>query len=348
MASLYTICKLGSLLEKAACWFLHSGIQEPSGGIARYHRSDTATNAPVSNEITGYGVSTFAFLHARTGRAEYLEAARRSADFLTNTAWSAAHATFPFEPDVPLAYFFDLGIIARGLLSAARATGESAYRERAQDAALSLAFDFLGEGFFHPVIALPDKQPLPPEPRWSRRPGCFQLKAALIWRELDDPHAARMFDMALAMALATHETFLEGEPDRAKLMDRLHAYCYFLEALLSTSERDVLASGISRTANLLREIAPEFERSDVSAQLLRIRLIADHAGLVPLDATAAAEEAERAAVFQIADGGFWFGRRGGVMLPFANPVSTAFCAQALTLWDDHQSGRWSFELAELI
>ncbi len=25
------------------------------------------------------------------------------------------------------------------------------------------------------------------------------------------------------------------------------------------------------------------------------------------------------------------------MLPFSNPVSTAFCAQALALWDDHKA-----------
>jgi hypothetical protein len=26
-------------------------------------------------------------------------------------------------------------------------------------------------------------------------------------------------------------------------------------------------------------------------------------------------------------------------MPFGNPVSTAFCAQALALWNDHASGR---------
>jgi hypothetical protein len=217
----------------------------------------------------------------------------------------------------------------------------------------------MGEGFFHAVIALPEKQPLPPETRWSRRPGCFQLKAALIWRELGDLHGARMFDVALAEALGSHETFLTDEKDAAKVMDRLHAYCYFLEALLWASKhaeaRQALKTGIAVTGNLLRKIAPTFERSDVCAQLLRVRLIAEHMGLVPLNLAAAADEAQRAAAFQILDtkdvrldGGFWFGRRNGAMLPFANPVSTAFCAQALALWDDHQAGRWNFQLADLI
>jgi hypothetical protein len=334
---------------------LHSGIQEPDGGVARFYRSDAATNAAVSTEITGYAASALAYLHSRTGQQEYLDAAVRAARYLTRQAWDSAASTFPFEPGSDRAYFFDIGIIVRGLLAVWRATGEEEFRARAQEAALSMAFDFLGDGVFHPVISLPDKQPVPEELRWSRKPGCYQLKSALAWREMGDRHATQVFDAALAIALANHEQFLAEEADREKLMDRLHAYCYFLEALLFTSERQALQSGMSRVAQLLREIQPVFERSDVNAQLLRVRLIADHLGLVPLDENAAREEAARAAAFQAVDtgdprlrGGFWFGRKGAQMLPFSNPVSTAFCVQALALWDDHQAGRWSFELPQLI
>jgi hypothetical protein len=77
--------------------------------------------------------------------------------------------------------------------------------------------------------------------------------------------------------------------------------------------------------------------------------------MVPLDENAAREEASRIASFQALDssdvrlrGGFWFGRKGEQLLPFSNPVSTAFCLQALALWQDHQAGRWSFELPQLI
>jgi hypothetical protein len=334
---------------------LHSGIQERDGGVARFYRSDSAANAPVSTEITGYAASALVYLHSRTGRQEYLEAAVRAARYLARQAWDASASTFPFEPGSDRAYFFDIGIIVRGLLAVWRATGDDEFRARAQEAALSLAFDFLGDGVFHPVISLPDKQPLPEEPRWSRKPGCYQLKSALAWREIGDLHARQLFDATVVSAIAGHEKFLEDEKDREKLMDRLHAYCYFLEALLFTSERQALHSGLSRVAKLLREIAPAFERSDVNAQLLRVRLIAHHLGAVPLDETAAQEEATRTASFQaleVADvqlrGGFWFGRKGAQVLPFSNPVSTAFCLQALALWDDHQAGRWSFELPQLI
>ena len=131
-------------------------------------------------------------------------------------------------------------------------------------------------------------------------------------------------------------------------MDRLHAYSYFLEGLLPVLHRPECATafrnGVDRAGRYLREIAPAFARSDVYAQVLRVRLLAEADGALPLDPSAARHEAEQAASFQIDDkdprisGGFLFGRKKGESLPFANPVSTAFCVQALALWQDRRSG----------
>jgi len=73
-------------------------------------------------------------------------------------------------------------------------------------------------------------------------------------------------------------------------------------------------------------------------------------GVLPLDRAAAAHEAEQAAGFVLESedarisGGFCFGRKGEELLPFVNPVSTAFCLQALALWDDRKNNafeaRW--------
>lgn len=327
--------------------------------MARYYLGEAGANLPVSYEITGYAVSTLAYLHHSTGQEEYREAALRAARLLVREAWDPAASTFPFEPGSDRAYFFDLGIVVRGLLAAWRLTGDEEFRDRAGEGALSLAFDFIGDGVFHPVISLPDKQPLAYEAsRWSRSPGCFQLKAAVAWLEIGEQRATNLFDSALALAQATHESFLGT--NRTVWMDRLHAYCYFLEALLFVSDRPeasrALALGLARAAALYRETAPEFERSDVAAQLLRVRLIAHHLGILPLDRAAAHHEATRAASFQSnADepdphlrGGFFFGQRDGAVLPYSNPVSTGFCLQALELWRQHQEGSWSFDLHQLI
>jgi hypothetical protein len=156
------------------------------------------------------------------------------------------------------------------------------------------------------------------------------------------------YDRALQRALGQYREFLPGHPDPLKVMDRLHAFCYFLEGLLPRAIdpacAQALADGIERAAGFLREIAPSFERSDVYAQLLRIRLHAGYAGAVPIDRLAAEWEAARLAEFQAAsdnpriDGGFYFGRRQGEWLPYVNPVSTAFAQQALALWEGSAGG----------
>jgi hypothetical protein len=301
------------------------------------------------------------FLYERTGESAYLEAGLRAARFLTRVAWDARLGVFPFElsekgeengasggVEAPgLAYFFDSGIIVRGLLSAWRATEDCEFRNAAIAGARAMLADFPSSQGLNPIIALPEKRPLAWEPRWSASPGCYQLKSALAWRELfeitGDNAFSKGYEAALAAALSNDASFLPGDADRERVMDRLHAYAYFLEGLLPVIDRpecaDAFRNGVIRCGRYLREIAPQFARSDVYAQLLRVRLFGDALGAAPLDEAAAAEEAEQAASFQTDAGGFLFGRNQGKAMPFVNPVSTAFCLQALALWEDHEAGR---------
>jgi hypothetical protein len=157
------------------------------------------------------------------------------------------------------------------------------------------------------------------------------------------------YERVLEYSLGACGGFLPGQPERPKVMDRLHAFLYFLEGLLPRAQEPRAAAaireGIGRAAHHLREIAPEFERSDVYAQLLRMRVYADRAGALPLDGAAAQFEAEKLAEFQVAGsdrstgGGFYFGRNAGGWLPYVNPVSTAFALQALELWDGCRTGK---------
>lgn len=333
------------MIQAAGRWFLHSGIQEASGGVARYYRSDLGQNARVSTEITGYAVSTLLFLNERTGDSAYLDAALRAARFLTRVAWDPKLGTFPFElaQGPAFAYFFDCGIIVRGLLCAWRVTGETEFRDIAIAAGRSMLTDFQSDRGIHPILALPDKHPLAGEPRWSASPGCYQLKSAMAWHELFEVTGEHEFqcayESALQAALENEYAFLATEPDPLRIMDRLHAYAYFLEGLLPVLDRPECAvafrDGVHRASLLLREIETVFSRSDVYAQLLRARLVGRALGVLALNEADAAYEAEQAASFQIPSGGFLFGRKQGEALPFVNPVSTAFCVQALALWEDH-------------
>jgi hypothetical protein len=296
-------------------------------------------------------------LHSRLGDTEYFESALRAARFLTRTAWEPKLGVFPFEHSTnghspsALAYFFDTGIIIRGLLAAWRVSPESELLDICIAAGRAMLADFYAGDVIHPILALPHKRPVAHEPRWSASAGCYQLKAALAWHELYDAtgetHFLRAYESAVEGSLATEKKFLPGAADPDRIMDRLHAYSYFLEGLLPVLHYPdvarVFRDGISRTASYLQEIAPVFERSDVYAQLLRLRLYGESLCALPLDMVAAADEARHALGFQLSSedthvsGGFSFGRKFGKLLPFVNPASSAFCAQALTLWEDHKN-----------
>lgn len=354
--------------ERAGRWFLSSGIQHSDGGVARYYRSDVHQNALVSTEITGYAVSFLLYLHELTGLQRYREAALRAARFLVHTAWDAALDVFPFEhpsnstASNRLAYFFDSGIIVRGLLSTWRATRENYFLDTALRAGQGMLLHFRAPSALHPILSLPQCQPLEYGERWSARPGCYQLKSAMAWQDLyeatGDAEMLAAYDAALETALATHETFLREEPDPLKVMDRLHAYAYFLEGMLPRAMDSVcagaLSSGIGCIASRAAGIAPSFARSDVFAQLLRLRLFASALGVVALDRAAATREAAAVAAFQLEssdsriDGAFGFGTRCGQMMPFVNPVSTAFGVQALSMWQQYQEHCLQPDLRALI
>jgi hypothetical protein len=314
-----------SQLALAGEWFLKSGIQSPNGGVARYYRSDSQRNEPISTEITGYAASTLVYLFEKTGRTAFADRAIQTANFLSDQAWDKELRTFPFEyPGRPPAFFFDCGIIVRGLLAVWRMSGDEKYLRAAAAGGEAMLRDFDSGADFHPILELPSKQPAPRDARWSRSSGCYQLKAAMAWRELAD---------------VTESEALPGSEDENRVMDRLHAYGYYLEAMVSYGH-DV-TEGVEKVAGYLKSIGPRFARSDVYAQLLRVRLLSG-TGL-----EYAAGEVRELEKFQAIDsdpcdprieGGFYFGIQGGRFLPFVNPVSTAFAMQAVEMWREHRAG----------
>ena len=323
--------------------------------MARCYLTDSRRNLAASTEITGYAISAFVYLHSVTEDARFLEGALSGARFLTRCAWDAEARTMPFEIEpASFSYFFDCGIIVRGLLAVWRATGEREALEIAIATGESMARDFASDdGSFHPILALPGKTPLDRDPlRWSRSATCYQLKSAMAWWDLYEATGEIRFvepyERVLEAALRSYASFLPGHAERAKVMDRLHAFSYFLEGLLPRAGDSrcaaALRDGLVLSAHHLRDIAPEFARSDVYAQVLRVRLYGDWLGVAPLDLGAASYEAEQLAKFQVADtdpridGGYWFGRKGAEWLPYVNPVSTAFGSQALELWESHRAG----------
>ncbi len=245
-----------TFIEAAGRWFLKSGIQEAGGGVARYYRSDQRQNAPVSTEITGYALGALLFLHERTGDEAYLEAALRAARFLTRTAWDARLGTFPFEHPVnggpALAYFFDCGIIVRGLLSAWRVTKDSEFL----DAAIAAGHGDAGR--------LSRRQRHPSDSRAAGKapaglgdrigpqsPGCYQLKSAMAWRELfevtgERPSFCAVTNRRWRPRSRTIASSCPATRISTALWTGCTPYAYFLEGLLPVLRSARVRRGLSK------------------------------------------------------------------------------------------------------
>src|SRR5215471_283076 len=156
--------------RQAGEWFLGSGIQESSGGVARYYCSDRGCNAPLTTEITAYSASALLEMTIETGEEAYANAALDAARYLLR-AWDCDNSAMPFECEAPgneYSDFFDNAIIVRGLLSVWRECGNAEFLAMAHLVAESMAADFWDGQQFHPILDLPGKRPAELEPaRWS-------------------------------------------------------------------------------------------------------------------------------------------------------------------------------------
>lgn len=350
-------------------WLAHSGIQAESGGLSRYYRADLQEYKNISTEITGYAVQGYLQLPL-AGQPGFLSNALRAGQFLCYDAGDSNADLFTFEVGRTgvkarqLAYFFDCGIIIRGLISLWNTTADPMYLERAERCgAMMMTRMSRVDGSFFSVLDLDSGVPSCDPSAWSLDAGAYQLKAGIGFMELAELTSSGLFsttaEQLLSWALRHHEMFLPGDSDAAGVADRLHAYCYFLEGLLPFVEHRfdcalVLQSGVTRVELLLDQTRSALERCDVIAQLLRLRLLGDYMGMVELDLSAASREAENLLSFQLhaddrrTNGAFAFGRRAGQLVPHANPVSTIFALQALRMWNEQQNGELRMSWRELI
>jgi uncharacterized protein YyaL (SSP411 family) len=139
--------------EAAGEWFLESGIQEPSGGVARYYHSDRRQNAALTTEITAYCVSALASLHKISDEPRYLDAAMKGAQYLVR-AWDEKCSAMPFECDsqgTRHSYFFDDGIIVRALLTMWRECGRDEFLSTAMKVGESMAEALVAQSGMLPV-----------------------------------------------------------------------------------------------------------------------------------------------------------------------------------------------------
>lgn len=320
-------------IHRAALWLANSGIQTVSGGVRRFYREEEARYLPATTELTAYAMSALLYADRLNGTNCYQTPVQRGVRFL-DSCWDQERGLMPFEPGSDYSYYFDTGMIVAALHRAGAAT-------LAIKCAESLGKFREPAGGVAPVVRMDGKPLLTQSSRWSGVPGCYQLKPA-VWGIQSGPiRLAAMIGYRNYLNLAEPDRDPTEDP-RAWQVDRLHPLCYFLEGLLADPEPALLRHGIRRVADSLRRNADGLLRSDVCAQLLRIRLHCSAAELVPFDQTAASEEMDCLLRFQVESkdprthGGFYFGERAGQIVRHANPCSTAFALQAMGMWMEHE------------
>ncbi len=350
---------MNSCIHAGLRWLIRSGIQDESGGVARYYRAHEREYKTISTGITAFFISALVRLHWSKGEPPPGPAIR-AGHFLIEHAFDPASELFFFErgdasdPRASLAYFFDCGIIVRGLLDLWKATSDRAYLECAEKCGLAMTTKMsVVDGSFFPLYDVSANHPHAGSGSWALEPGVYQLKVGMAFLELAEATGLGQFkasmESLLKWSLRLQESFLGDSDDPHRVMDRAHAYCYFLEGLLPEAALDrdcsqALQYGILRVENLLEEVGKEFERCDVIAQLLRLRIYADLMGVMELSRGRADLEANTIIEYQMQstdpkiDGGFAFARRNGQIVEHINPMATIFAVQALKMWEQADEG----------
>ena len=350
---------MNSCIHAGLRWLAISGVQDGSGGVSAGYRTDTRGYEPISTTATGYYVSAQVWAR-RFSKDALAPMGPRAGGFLLEQAFDMSKELFPVHIDskerqeARLAFFLDCAVVMRSLVHLWSVTKDQAYLECAERCGLALRSKMTTvDGGFFPIYDLDTDRAYAEVGSWAVEAGVPQLKAGLALLELHKATGRGEFETdAEAMrkwCLKRQESFLPGEVDDNKVMDRLHAYCYFLEGLLPAVALDadsgrVLQFGILRVENLLDELGTDFRRCDVLAQVLRLRLYADKLGIMELDYGRAEEEAAAVVECQIqsadprSDGGFALTQRRGKLEPNLDTAASVFALQALEMWDQAEEG----------
>ena len=350
---------MNSCIHAGLRWLAISGIQDQSGGVSEGFRTDTRDYSLISSTATGYYIAAQLWSQ-RFSRGALPATASRAGGFLVERAFDMSSEMFPqrFGDDnderTRLAYFFDCTVVVRALVQLWDATKNPAFLDCAQRCGLALHSRMpTVDGAFFPIYDLKSDRAYAEAGSWKVEMNVPQLKGALALLELYKATGRGEFEHdAEALrkwCLKRHESSLPGDGDDTRIAERLHAYCLFLEGLLPGVALDaesgrVLQFGLLRVENFLDEFGPELQRSDVIAQLLRLRLYADKLGLMELDYKRADQEAAHLIKFQTqssdpkTDGAFTLFRRTEKSSPALDLTATVFALQALEMWEQAEEG----------
>lgn len=359
----------------ASGWFLNSGIQDRSqdpslqGGVNAWFDLRSGAYSFIYGEITGYAVNAYLFFHQLTGSPEYLEAAKRSAEWLLNNAYAETGLmrNRVNQPGFQVAYYedwifmFDQWIMVYGLACAYQQIRDARYlNQAALTAKFLLAKTVREDGSFYPVWNVRDARPQATGDKWSRQSGTFHAKALMalqkLWELSGDSSYKIAGEKLAAWTLARQEKNGRYVTQDSNHSTHLHPHLYTLEGLFSwgVSRSDEACIESARRGvewilkNALRNgfiysfyegssFLP-FVRADIQAQTLRMGTLLSARGAF-MDQGALRAIAEKLRTYQMTagpqKGGFLYGQeQDGSVMYHVNAWVTMFAAQALWLQEE--------------
>lgn len=258
-------------------------------------------------EVTGYAILDFVFLHSITGNHEYLEKAKKSADWIKNQAIDSCGGVktrYYFQKDMETSlietsfygrriYSFDTAICLKAFVALYNITDDEAYIELSQKMGDFLVTKMIDpSGRVRPIYnANDDKYAKENHKVWSKRFGAFHTKIAEALVDLYDVTKEKKYkDIAERIC---HRVLKFQKPagnfETSVGLTELHPHCYAAEGLLyvgrKTNNTTFIKAARAATEWALRqsqfgEIAQSFDvhtgtpltqfRTDALAQTLAL------------------------------------------------------------------------------
>ena len=232
--------------QKVKNWFLDSGLLIDNendanfGGVHAFFDEKKNEFGFIYPEITGYAISTLRFLYDIEKNDHYLELAKQSSDWLISLYENHGGIIqrVDYEQNkTKLAYAFDTGICAKGLLDCYHMTEEKKYLYASQKLLDWLVDGALeNDGTIKPFKNLSTNKFESSNKYWYTQKGCLHIKTAIPFFQL---YEITKNDDLLKHAICisnAYEKFIQLDGSiKLHLQENiihLHSLCYALEGLL--------------------------------------------------------------------------------------------------------------------
>jgi len=237
---------LSAQFDKVKNWLLYSGLaisdtkNENCGGVHSFYDQDKDEYAFLYPEITGYYLSTLCFLYHIEKNHEYINLAKKSANWLIDIYDKYGGIVQGITHDKSkqnVVYSFDTAICAKGLIDnylISKDEKSLEYGKKMCDWLIDKTIE--SDGTVKPLKDLTANEFLESTDVWYKQKGCLHIKTAIPLASLYSiTNDAKLLDAVNLICNSVHHF---QNPDGSLSLHRndnvinLHTLCYALEGLV--------------------------------------------------------------------------------------------------------------------